>query len=185
MPDGTALDTVPAQVAHIARDPIDPGFDETAWIKRARRSDSAIKRTLLDQTLISGVGNIYADEALWRAGLHGQRRASSVEPVRWRALSAAIRSVLAEALAQGGTSFDALYVNVNGESGYFSRDLNVYGRAGRAVPTVRHADPAQPVHEPVELLVSALPARATLPSRRLIAGGVGHAPQPLPERKFV
>lgn len=125
------LDTVPALVAHIARDPIDPGFDEAAWIKRARRSDSAIKRTLLDQTLISGVGNIYADEALWRAGLHGQRRASSVAPVRWRALSAAIRSVLSEALAQGGTSFDALYVNVNGESGYFSRDLNVYGREGK------------------------------------------------------
>jgi formamidopyrimidine-DNA glycosylase len=128
--DTDSMDTVPAQVAHIARDPIDPAFDETAWIARARRSDSAIKRTLLDQTLISGVGNIYADEALWRAGLHGQRRASSVEPIRWRALSAAIRAVLAESLAQGGTSFDALYVNVNGESGYFSRDLNVYGREG-------------------------------------------------------
>jgi formamidopyrimidine-DNA glycosylase len=129
--DTYVIDTVPAQVAHIARDPIDPGFDETAWIARARRSDSAIKRTLLDQTLISGVGNIYADEALWRAGLHGQRRASSVEPIRWRALSAAIRAVLSESLAQGGTSFDALYVNVNGESGYFSRDLNVYGREGQ------------------------------------------------------
>jgi formamidopyrimidine-DNA glycosylase len=126
----TETDTVPAQVAHIARDPIDPGFDQAAWIRRARRSDSAIKRTLLDQTLISGVGNIYADEALWRAGLHGQRRASSVAPVHWRAVAAAIQSVLTEALAQGGTSFDALYVNVNGESGYFSRALNVYGREG-------------------------------------------------------
>lgn len=121
-------DTVPAQVAHIARDPIDPGFDATAWIRRARRSQSAIKRTLLDQTLISGVGNIYADEALWRARLHGQRRASTVAPIRWRALLGDIRAVLGEALAQGGTSFDALYVNVNGESGYFSRALNVYGR---------------------------------------------------------
>ena len=118
MLDELVADTaVPTQVAHIARDPIDPEFDPTAWIRRARRSSSAIKRTLLDQTLISGVGNIYADEALWRAQLNGQRRASTVAPIRWRALLGDIRSVLVEALAEGGTSFDALYVEVNGESG--------------------------------------------------------------------
>ena len=126
----TGRQTVPSLVAHIARDPIDPWFEDRTWVQRVRRTDSAVKRTLLDQTLISGVGNIYADEALWRTQLHGLRRASAVRARTWSALLADIRAVLGEALAQGGTSFDALYVNVNGESGYFSRNLNVYGREG-------------------------------------------------------
>ena len=124
-------ETVPSQVAHIARDPLDPRFDVDGWIRQARRRDSEVKRTLLDQTLISGVGNIYADEALWRAGLHGARRASTLRTATWLALLEAIRAVMGEALAQGGTSFDALYVNVNGQSGYFSRDLAAYGREGQ------------------------------------------------------
>ena len=124
------VETVPSQVAHIARDPLDPRFDVEEWVSRARRRDSAVKRTLLDQTLISGVGNIYADEALWRSGVHGLRRAASLRAVTWLDLLASIRTVMNEALAQGGTSFDALYVNVNGQSGYFSRDLAVYGREG-------------------------------------------------------
>ncbi len=125
--DGTV---VPAPVAHIARDPLDPLFDHTAVVADMRRRRSGIKRLLLDQTVVSGVGNIYADEALWRAGIHGERPAEALSRPALRRLLGHVREVLAESLAQGGTSFDALYVNVNGESGYFSRSLNVYGREG-------------------------------------------------------
>jgi formamidopyrimidine-DNA glycosylase len=123
-------DTVPSLIAHIARDPLDPAFDAAVFRARLRRRDSAIKRALLDQSLISGVGNIYADEALWRAKLHGERLSSGLRRPAVHALLAEVRAVLGEAIVAGGTSFDALYVNVNGESGYFDRTLNVYGRAG-------------------------------------------------------
>jgi formamidopyrimidine-DNA glycosylase len=129
VPDGHD-GTVPSLIAHIARDPLDPYFDEAGFLARLRRRDSGIKRALLDQSLISGVGNIYADEALWRAKLHGERPASGLRRPAVLALLAEVRAVLGEAIVAGGTSFDALYVNVNGESGYFDRTLNVYGRAG-------------------------------------------------------
>ncbi len=125
---------VPGLIAHIARDPLDPRFDDDEWISRTRRRDSEIKRSLLDQSLISGVGNIYADESLWRARLHGERSASTLSRARVRDLLAAVRAVLGDALAAGGTSFDSLYVNVNGESGYFDRSLAVYGREGEPCP---------------------------------------------------
>jgi formamidopyrimidine-DNA glycosylase len=120
---------VPSLVAHIARDPLDPVFDDAAFLVRLRRRGSGVKRALLDQSLISGIGTIYADESLWRAGLHGERRADGVTREQGRALLAAIREVLQEARAAGGTSFDALYVDVSGQRGYFARRLNVYGRA--------------------------------------------------------
>ncbi len=122
---------VPSEVAHIARDPLDPHFDDVAFLVRLRRRDSAVKRALLDQTLVSGIGNIYADEALWRARLHGERLGRTLTRARAAQLLAQVRAVLGEALAAGGTSFDALYVNVNGRSGYFERSLAVYGREGR------------------------------------------------------
>jgi formamidopyrimidine-DNA glycosylase len=121
---------VPSEVAHIARDPLDPHFDDELFVARLRRRDSAVKRALLDQTLISGVGNIYADESLWRARLHGERLGRSLTRAAAADLLAHVRDVLREALGAGGTSFDALYVNVNGESGYFERALAVYGREG-------------------------------------------------------
>jgi formamidopyrimidine-DNA glycosylase len=124
-------DGVPASVAHIARDPIDPEFDEAAFLRALRAKSTGVKRALLDQTLISGVGNIYADEALWRCRLHFERPGSSLGQEEAARLLAAVREVLGEALAVGGTSFDSLYVNVNGESGYFSRSLNAYGQSGR------------------------------------------------------
>ncbi len=132
VPAGDLLgDTVPSLIAHIARDPLDDAFDEARFTTRLRRRRSAVKRALLDQSLISGVGNIYADEALWRTKLHGRRLAATLtRPVVGRLL-AATRAVLAEAVVAGGTSFDALYVNVNGESGYFDRTLDVYGREGQ------------------------------------------------------
>jgi formamidopyrimidine-DNA glycosylase len=135
VPAGDAPDdpaqAVPALVAHIARDPLDPLFDEVAWMARTRSGHSVIKRRLLDQTVISGVGNIYADEALWRARLHGERATSALRPAALADLLGHVRGVMSEALGQGGTSFDSLYVNVNGQSGYFDRSLDAYGREGR------------------------------------------------------
>ena len=121
---------LPTEIVHIARDPIDPDFDDAEFVRRARRRTSAIKRLLLDQGLISGVGNIYADEALWRARLHGERPGDRLTGPVLRELLGHVRDVMGEALAQGGTSFDALYVNVNGESGYFDRSLDAYGQEG-------------------------------------------------------
>ncbi len=125
---------VPATVAHIARDPLDPLFDERTWTRRLRSRRTGVKRALLDQTLASGVGNIYADEALWRARVHWAMPSDEIAPARARELLGHARSVMAEALDEGGTSFDALYVNVNGESGYFDRSLAAYGRADRPCP---------------------------------------------------
>ncbi|WP_432986704.1 bifunctional DNA-formamidopyrimidine glycosylase/DNA-(apurinic or apyrimidinic site) lyase [Dactylosporangium sp. CA-233914] len=121
---------LPGELAHIALDPVDPLFADDAFIERLRRRRTEVKRALLDQTLISGVGNIYADEALWRAALHGVRDTSQLSRPVVRRLLGHVRDVLNEAIGQGGTSFDALYVNVNGESGYFDRSLNAYGREG-------------------------------------------------------
>jgi formamidopyrimidine-DNA glycosylase len=123
---------LPPEIAHIARDPLDPAFDEAEFVRRVRRRSSGIKRILLDQTVVSGVGNIYADEALWRAMLHGDRLGARLTARQVRDLLAGVREVMQAALLEGGTSFDALYVNVNGESGYFDRSLAVYGQAGRA-----------------------------------------------------
>ncbi|MEO8888588.1 MAG: bifunctional DNA-formamidopyrimidine glycosylase/DNA-(apurinic or apyrimidinic site) lyase [Jatrophihabitantaceae bacterium] len=123
-------ESVPSQVWHIARDPVDPHFDDAQFAARLCRRDTAVKRALLDQSLVSGIGNIYADESLWRARLHGERRAAGLTRAQVGELLAHVRAVLGEALAAGGTSFDALYVNVNGQSGYFDRRLNVYGREG-------------------------------------------------------
>jgi len=124
-------DGVPLEVLHIARDPLDPLFDDAEFSARLRRKEVGVKRALLDQTLISGVGNIYADEALWRTSLHYARNSRTLRPTEVDALLANVRAVMAEALAVGGTSFDALYVNVNGQSGYFSRSLDAYGREGQ------------------------------------------------------
>ncbi len=130
-PDGAVL---PPQIAHIARDPVDPDFDDARFVAALRRRHSAVKRALLDQTLISGVGNIYAAESLWRARLHGNRPAAGLSRPAARRLLGHVTEVMREALGQGGTSFDALYVNVNGESGYFDRSLAVYGQEGEPCP---------------------------------------------------
>ena len=122
---------LPAVISHIARDPLDPAFDEAAFSTALRRRRTGLKRALLDQTLVSGVGNIYADEALWRAGLHYARPTETLTRAQIDAVLDGARSVMGSALAQGGTSFDALFVDVNGQSGYFDRTLEVYGRAGK------------------------------------------------------
>ena len=130
IPDGPT--SVPSQVAHIARDPIDPAFDDARFREALRVRRSAIKRVLLDQSVISGVGNIYADESLWAARIHPETPASVLSTRAVHRLLAEVRGVLAKALAEGGTSFDAQYVNVNGQAGYFAHSLNAYGRGGKS-----------------------------------------------------
>jgi len=124
-------DGVPAPIAHIARDPFDPHYDVELVVERIRRRDTGLKRALLDQTLLSGVGNIYADEALWHAQLHWARPTATLTRPAARRVLAAAAQVMTAALGEGGTSFDALYVNVNGQAGYFDRSLAVYGQDGR------------------------------------------------------
>ncbi|MCZ2838881.1 bifunctional DNA-formamidopyrimidine glycosylase/DNA-(apurinic or apyrimidinic site) lyase [Modestobacter sp. VKM Ac-2985] len=127
-------DGLPARLAHIATDPLDPGFDVDAFSAALRRRHTEVKRALLDQTLIGGIGNIYADESLWRARLHGARPTDKLTRAQVSDLLEGVRDVLGESLAQGGTSFDSLYVDVNGQSGYFSRHLAVYGQLDRPCP---------------------------------------------------
>lgn len=125
---------LPESIAHIAPDPFDAAYDPDSVVEVLRRKDTEIKRALLDQTVVSGVGNIYADESLWRAKVHGRRRTNKLTRVVLTDVLAAARDVMAEAIEVGGTSFDALYVNVNGESGYFDRSLNAYGQEGELCP---------------------------------------------------
>jgi formamidopyrimidine-DNA glycosylase len=132
--EGGPSGEIPSRLAHIAIDPLDASFDEAAFSAALRRRRTEVKRALLDQTLIGGVGNIYADEALWRARLHGARPTDRLTRGQVADLLDGVRDVLGEALAQGGTSFDSLYVDVNGQSGYFSRFLAVYGQADRPCP---------------------------------------------------
>lgn len=125
---------IPSQARHIARDPLDPLFDDVRFLVTLRSRSTGVKKLLLEQGLISGVGNIYADEALWRARLHPETAGAAVGPRKARELLAALREVFAKALAEGGTSFDAQYVNVNGQAGYFAHSLNAYGRTGQPCP---------------------------------------------------
>ena len=123
-------DDVPGHNAHIARDPLDDAFDDDAFVAALRRKRTTVKRALLDQSLVSGVGNIYADESLWRARLHYDRPTDRLTRADVTTLLTCIRDVLRESLRAGGTSFDALYVSTEGVSGLFQRRLEVYGREG-------------------------------------------------------
>jgi formamidopyrimidine-DNA glycosylase len=132
-PGGLAESPLPliaAEAAHIARDPLDPAFSFDLFYRRLRKRKTGLKRALLDQGLVSGIGNIYADEALWRARLHYARPTDTLRRAEAERVLAEARAVMLDALAAGGTSFDSLYVNVNGASGYFDRSLNAYGREG-------------------------------------------------------
>ncbi|MHA6694182.1 bifunctional DNA-formamidopyrimidine glycosylase/DNA-(apurinic or apyrimidinic site) lyase [Homoserinimonas sp. A520] len=126
--------SVPNQVFHIARDPIDPLFDDKVFFRRLSARKTGVKRALLDQTLISGIGNIYADEALWAARIHYDQPTNTLSLPKAKRLLAEVRLVLAKALGEGGTSFDTQYLNVNGESGYFAHSLQAYGQHGQPCP---------------------------------------------------
>ncbi|WP_316668038.1 bifunctional DNA-formamidopyrimidine glycosylase/DNA-(apurinic or apyrimidinic site) lyase [uncultured Propionibacterium sp.] len=130
-PGGARL---PAEIAHIALDPFDERFDVPGVARAMQSKRSTVKRVLLDQRVVSGIGNIYADESLWRARCHCGTPTQLLSTRRARAVLRAARRVMAEALAVGGTSFDQLYVHVNGSSGYFDRELAAYGRAGKPCP---------------------------------------------------
>ncbi|WP_314213464.1 bifunctional DNA-formamidopyrimidine glycosylase/DNA-(apurinic or apyrimidinic site) lyase [Pseudarthrobacter equi] len=132
-PGGLAESPLPLiaeEASHIARDPLDPAFSFDLFYQRLRARKTGLKRALLDQGLVSGIGNIYADEALWRARLHYARPTDKLRRADAFRLIESAREVMLDALAAGGTSFDSLYVNVNGASGYFDRSLNAYGREG-------------------------------------------------------
>lgn len=129
-----ADERIPASVVHIARDPMDPRFDDKRFLDRLLAKRTTVKRALLDQTLISGIGNIYADEALWAAKVHYDQPTERLSRAKAKQLLTEVRAVLAKALAEGGTSFDAQYLNVNGQAGYFEHSLNAYGRQGEPCP---------------------------------------------------
>lgn len=131
---GSTLALIPSQAAHIARDPLDSLFDERAVLAKLAKKNSGIKRVLLDQGVVSGIGNIYADEALWRTKLHYDTPASSISKAKASELFENVREILAKAVEAGGTSFDEQYKNVNGEAGYFEVSLNAYGMTGRPCP---------------------------------------------------
>jgi formamidopyrimidine-DNA glycosylase len=123
-------DLIPASAAHITRDPLDPDFNEKFVLDKFKKKQSGVKRVLLDQQTLSGIGNIYADEALWRAQLHYDQPAASLTAPKAKELLQHVREILAKAVTEGGTSFDEQYKNVNGESGYFAVSLNAYGMTG-------------------------------------------------------
>ena len=125
---------LPTYVKDIAADPFDSQFNLDETIERFRKKKTEIKRALLDQGVMSGVGNIYADEALWRSKIHPESRTETMKVLRIKELIENATSVMSEALSVGGTSFDDLYINVNGESGYFERSLAVYGQEGEGCP---------------------------------------------------
>lgn len=131
-PGGDGTGVLPEAIAHIAMDPLDESFEPEAFYRGLRGRRTSLKRALLDQSFVGGVGNIYADEALWRAGLHWARPTKTLTRREAHRVAASLRAVLADATVAGGTSFDSLYVNVSGESGYFDRSLDVYGREGES-----------------------------------------------------
>jgi formamidopyrimidine-DNA glycosylase len=122
---------IPISAAHIARDPLDEAFDQDAVVSKMRAKKSGIKRVILDQNLVSGIGNIYADESLWLAKLHFDRSSDGISKAKLTELMEISKQVLAAAVKQGGTSFDEQYKNVNGESGYFAQQLYAYGQTDR------------------------------------------------------
>ena len=122
---------IPVSASHIARDPLDEVFDQDAVVEKMRTKRSGIKRVILDQNLVSGIGNIYADESLWLAKIHFDRSADGISKGKLTELMEISKQVLSAAVEQGGTSFDEQYKNVNGESGYFSQQLFAYGQTDK------------------------------------------------------
>jgi formamidopyrimidine-DNA glycosylase len=121
---------VPSLVSEIAPDIFEESFNRKLVKEKIRSKRSEIKRVLLDQSVMSGVGNIYADESLWRSKIHPATPCVEISTQKIESLLRAVESVMSKALVEGGTSFDSLYINVNGESGYFAHSLEAYGRKG-------------------------------------------------------
>ena len=124
------VDGVPELAAHIALDLFDPKFSYKNAAKNIAKRRTQIKKALLDQSNVSGIGNIYADEALWYSKIHPEISTEDLSEKEIEKILKKSAQVMSAALKAGGTSFDDLYINVNGESGYFERRLKVYGREG-------------------------------------------------------
>ncbi len=120
-------------IAHLGPEPWDEGFDAAYLHAAASKRRAAVKNLIMDGKIVVGVGNIYASEALYRAGIHPQRAAGRVSIARYERLVLAIREVLAEAIEVGGTTLRD-FVKSDGEPGYFRLQLNVYGRTGEPCP---------------------------------------------------
>lgn len=125
------VDGIPTSALHIAKDPFDSSFDKTMTIKKYAKRNMKIKTALLSQEIMSGVGNIYADEALWRAKVHPEVLTSGMSLKKIEVVIDSAIEVMREAILQGGTSFDGLYIDVNGESGFFEQALAAYGQTDR------------------------------------------------------
>ena len=128
------VDGAPTSVAHIGLDPFDLRFDKPMTVQNYARRHVKIKTALLSQVIMSGVGNIYADEALWRAKVHPELLTSDMPDKKIELVIDSAIQVMSEAIAQGGTSFDDLYINVNGESGFFEQSLTAYGQTDKPCP---------------------------------------------------
>lgn len=128
------VDGIPTMAAHIAPDLFDPNFDQAAVVANLRNRKSKIKSAILDQQILSGIGNIYADESLWAAKIHPERICEDLSAKKLNLLIDSAREIMARALESGGTSFDDLYINVNGESGFFEQSLAAYGRTDEPCP---------------------------------------------------
>ena len=128
------VSNIPLSALHIAPDPFDPLFDKQATIKNYLKRNIKVKTALLNQEIMSGVGNIYADETLWRAKCHPEKKTSELTTKKVAIIIDFATEVMGEAINQGGTSFDDLYINVNGESGYFEQSLAAYGQENQPCP---------------------------------------------------
>jgi formamidopyrimidine-DNA glycosylase len=129
-----SVDSIPTSVQLIARDPFDPDYDQAQVVADIKKRDLSIKTAILNQHIVSGIGNIYADESLWLAQIHPESRTKSMKLAEISRVLDSAKEVMDAALKVGGTSFDELYINVNGESGYFDISLNAYGQEGEPCP---------------------------------------------------
>ena len=127
-------DGIPQSALHIGLDPFDTAFDRDAVVIAMKSRKAAIKSVILNQEIMSGVGNIYADESLWRAKIHPEIPVCDLSAKKIGSLIDAAVEVMGEAVTVGGTSFDSLYINVNGESGFFETSLAAYGQEGEPCP---------------------------------------------------
>lgn len=119
---------VPSTLLHIAPDPFESTYDQEHVVQILKGRSAGIKSLMLNQNIVSGIGNIYADEALWSAKIHYLTPGNRLSNFKLSELLDAAKAVMSQAIESGGTSFDDLYVNVNGESGWFEVDLHAYGR---------------------------------------------------------
>lgn len=121
-------------LAHLGPEPLSDQFDADYLIERAKGRKTAIKTFIMDSKVVVGVGNIYANEALFAAGIHPKRAAGQISRVRMERLVDEIKRVLAAAIMQGGTTLKD-FVGSDGKPGYFKQELNVYGRRGEPCVT--------------------------------------------------